>query len=150
MINPFFLCPRWWWQCFWSVWGRKWMEGWIVFGEVNVEYHFSGWWHWWKNKSKRSRRCRISYHSQACVSSQVKEHETSNKKNGTSFTHCHHHRIQKPSDVTCFFYDNIKGIEGAFAGSTRSLPLPYQIIALMVSQQRIYYGSQRSSEREIN
>lgn len=74
----------------------------------------------------------------------AKEEKISNK-NWTSFTHCHHHLLVSWRHMF-FMIASWEVKARAFAGSTRSLPLPSQIIALMVSQQRIYYGSQRAAK----
>lgn len=75
----------------------------------------------------------------------AKEQKIRNKKLNIIHSHCHHHLLVSWRHM--FFTIASWEVKArAFAGSTRSLPLPYRIIALMVSQQRIYCGSQRAAK----
>lgn len=77
-----FLCPRWWWQCF-EVCG------------LNVEYGISFFRmvsHRTEKKYRRWNLLSLKVAVHLVRRSRAKQH-----KNGTSFTHCHRHRIQLTS-----------------------------------------------------
>lgn len=146
MINPFFLLSQMmvtmFLRCSMSIkkggsplWGVE---------EVNVEYHFSGWWHTRERACEQEEMSKIGFLIvQTCVSS-WRMRRRKNKQQKANIIH------SLSSSLTSHFGDSIKG---SFSRLNEIIALssPYQIIALMVSQQRIYYGSRRASGmREIN